>query len=140
MKCLGIWLDKRKAIIVTLENGQEHLKKINSEVDEGNTRGGARSSTPYGPQDVVREKALLEKRKQQMKKYFSSLIKQLKNVEQLLILGPADTKTALLKEIQSHQEFETVKIHMKNADSMTLPQIKSHVRDHFRTLINASHK
>ena len=140
MKRVGIWLDKRTAFVVTLNGKGERVERINSEVDEGHVKGGSRSSVPYGPQDIVQEKGLLEKRKQQLKKYFSNLIKFLKGTQHLLIIGPADTKVAFEKEIQKYQELNHMEVWVKNADSMTLPQIKALVRDYFNRLRRTNRK
>ncbi|MEQ8477205.1 hypothetical protein [Fulvivirga sp.] len=132
MKNTGIWLDKRNAIIVQIEDDKETIEHITSNIDEGNAKGGARSSTPYGPQDVVSEKHMLERRKLQQKKYFQELISVINNPDQLLIFGPANTKKSLLGEIATHNELKDRPVFIENADSMTLPQIKAKVREFFK--------
>ena len=131
MKQIGIWLDKRNAIIVELNGSKEIVRHIVSEVDEGNIRGGSRSSSPHGPQDVISEKHVLEKRKHQLKKYYNALINNVKNADELLIMGPAYTKNAFFQEISSNEDLGKKKVFLEIADSMTVPQLKAKVRSYF---------
>lgn len=131
MKQAGIWLDKRNAVIVQLDGKKETVRHVISEVDEGNIRGGSRSSSPHGPQEVVSEKHILEKRKQQLKKYYKTLITKVKSVDKLLIMGPAETKKAIFQEVLADHNLKDKQVFVENADNMTVPQIKAKVRDYF---------
>jgi hypothetical protein len=54
---IGLWVDHEKAVIVTIEDKHEKVEELLSEVQRySRLAGGARSSTPYGPQDVASEK------------------------------------------------------------------------------------
>jgi hypothetical protein len=132
MKNTGIWLDKRNAIIVEIDGKKEKIEHVTSDIDEGNIKGGSRSSTPYGPQDAVSEKHILEKRKLQEKRYLEELIETIKAPDQLLVFGPADTKKHLLKAIGSHYNLKDKPVYMENADSMTVAQIKAKIRQFFK--------
>lgn len=132
MKNTGIWLDKRNAIIVQIEDDKETIEHITSNIDEGNAKGGSRSPDHYGLHDIVSDRHLLEKKKLQQKKYFQELISVINNPDQLLILGPANTKKSLLGEIATHNELKDRPVFIENADSMTLPQIKAKVREFFK--------
>lgn len=136
MKNTGIWLDKRNAIIVEIEGEKESIEYVNSDIEEGNIKGGARSSTPYGPQDAVSEKHILEKRKMQQKRYFEELISTIKTPDQLLILGPANTKKDLLKVVDNDYLLKDRPVYIESADSMTVPQIRAKVRQFFKDKLN----
>ena len=70
-KHVGVWVDHEKAFVASIIKDDEMTKEtihcIKSNV-EGHFRlsGGARSRTPYGPQDVASEKKIDERRKQFM--------------------------------------------------------------------------
>mgnify|MGYP002477277599 CR=1 FL=1 len=53
----GVWIDHEKACIVMISNGKGKVSTIKSNI-AGHVRlsGGARSKSPYGPQDVASEK------------------------------------------------------------------------------------
>jgi hypothetical protein len=56
MKKIGIWLDKEKAYIITLENETEKLNTIMSEVEVFRPKGGSGTRFKGGPQDVVQDR------------------------------------------------------------------------------------
>jgi hypothetical protein len=55
MKNIGIWLDKEKAHIVTIENKKETIETILSEVENFRIHGGSGTRLKGGPQDVVQD-------------------------------------------------------------------------------------
>lgn len=131
MRQAGIWLDKRNAVIIQFDGDREIVSYFNSDIDEGNIKGGSRTSTPYSPQETVSETHVLEKRKHQLKKYFQNLISKVENTDQLLIMGPAETKKAMFTELNNMHESHIKKVFLENADSMTVPQIRAKVRSYF---------
>jgi hypothetical protein len=131
MKNAGIWLDKRNAVIVQLDGEKEKVTMVTSDVEEGKPKGGSGSPVHYSPEDTISEKHLLNKKKQDLKNYFQNLITKVENVDYLLIMGPSESKNGLLKEIKSRQLFAKNQMSIESADSMTLPQIKSRVRNFF---------
>ena len=132
MKNIGIWIDKEKAHIVTLENDTENFKTIESGVEDYHVRGGSRSKTRWGPQQVVHDSKYLEREKNQLKKYFNEIAKQLKKVDAIAIYGPADTNYKLEKELKENfkNTFEKIKV-VEKADSMTINQVKALIKDYF---------
>ena len=71
MKNIGIWLDKDKAHVVTLEKGNEQMNTVMSNMEHFNIHGGSGTRLKGGPQDVVQDSKLLEREKQQHKAYFT---------------------------------------------------------------------
>jgi len=55
MKRTGIWLDKRKAHIVSFYDSKESFNTILSNVDNFNVSGGSGTRFKGGPQDVVQD-------------------------------------------------------------------------------------
>jgi stalled ribosome rescue protein Dom34 len=131
-KNIGIWLDKRNAVIVKLNNGKESVIHIVSDVEEGNIRGGSGSSTPYGSQDTVSEKHMLERTKNQLKTYYNNILDVVKAADNVLIMGPAETKIGFVDEIKSRNQLNHQQIYVKTTDNMTVPQITALVRNHFK--------
>jgi len=134
MKKTGIWLDKNKAFIVTIENGAETLSTIASDVEHYRIHGGSGTRFKGGPQDVVQDSKYLKREKHQLKKYYKSLVSQIEDTDALVIFGPANTNEKFSKEINENYKSLNTKIKgVKKADSMTENQVKAWVRDFYKS-------
>ncbi|MEZ4811624.1 MAG: hypothetical protein R2819_14790 [Allomuricauda sp.] len=132
MKQAGIWLDKQEALGVVFENGRESNFSIPSEVDFFHPRGGSRSKTRWGPQDVVQDSKYLETEKHQLKRYFAKIVEALDEVDELAIYGPAEAPDKFLKELEENHPQLASKIRTKEkADSMTHNQFRALVRNFY---------
>ena len=132
MKKIGIWLDKEKAHLVTLKNEDVRFRTINSEIEFFHPKGGARSKTKWGPQDVVQDSKYLEREKHQLKLYFKELAKAMEDAEAIAIFGPADTNDKFYKELNENYKTLALKVKtVEKADSMTENQVKALVRNFF---------
>lgn len=132
MKKTGIWLDKKKALIVTIKDGKESLKTILSNVEDYHVHGGSGTRQKGGPQDVVQDSKYLEREKHQLKQYFTDVVNYLNNTEELAIFGPAETFLKLQKHIETHHKWLIDKIKtVQRVDSMTNNQIKALVRNFY---------
>lgn len=135
MKKVGIWIDKEKAHVVTLENETEKLKTIMSEVEVFRPKGGSGTRLKGGPQDVVQDSKYLEREKHQLKAYFKNLAAIIKHADAIAIFGPADTYKKFHRELQD--QYKTIYSKVKgieNADSMTTNQTKALVRGFFKSM------
>ena len=134
MKQIGIWMDKEKAHIVTLSKSGESFETVSSEVEFFRPKGGARSKTRWGPQEVVQDSKYLEREKHQMQRYFNNIVPFIEKADEIAIFGPADTglKFGRLLESSHPSLAEKVKT-VQKADSMTRNQIKALVRNFFAT-------
>ena len=134
MKNTGIWLDKEKAHIVTLENGNETMNTVRSEVEDYHIHGGSGTRFKGGPQDVVQDSKYLEREKHQLKLYFKEIASEVKDASALVIFGPAEAKDKLNKELQEKYKNLSAKVRaVIVADSMTENQMKALVRDFFKS-------
>jgi hypothetical protein len=132
MKNLGVWLDKEKAHIVTLENEKELFTTIKSEVENFHPSGGFGLGYRGSPQDVLSENKYMEREKNQVKSYFSKIISKIKDADAIAIFGPAEIPEKLRKELQANFKDVSAKVKgVQKVDSMTDNQIKSLVRDFF---------
>lgn len=129
---IGIWLDKRNAIIVKLKGEGALVKEIPSNVDEGHARGGSRSSTPWGPQDAIAERHLSEKQRQQLRAYFQQIMEEVYQADRIMIMGPASTKHRLFLQMQEDYNFDQIPVCIETQDVMTIPQIKARVKEYFQ--------
>lgn len=132
MKQIGIWLDKQKADCVLFENGTEEFFTIPSNMEFFNPKGGSRSKTRWGPQDVVQDSKYLEREKHQLKRYFENLATSVKYADQLAIFGPAETADKFLAYLGKDHHSLVLKVKaLEKADSMTDNQFKALARSIF---------
>ncbi len=134
MKNTGIWLDKDKAHLVTIENGTETFSTITSNMEHYNISGGSGTKQKGGPQDVVQDSKYLEREKQQLKQYFNAIASQIRESDAIVLFGPADTNEKFGKELHENYNTLSTKIMgIEKADSMTENQVKALVRDFFKS-------
>jgi len=131
-KYTGVWLDHKKAFLVSIIGEKETWTKIESKA-EGHIRlsGGSRSSTPYGPQEVSSERKFEERRKHQLKRYYEKIIIAMKDSEKILIFGPGEAKTELKKVIEKKKGLSDRIVGIEPADKMTEKEIKAKVKKYF---------
>ena len=131
---VGIWIDHSQAIIVSIENEDETIRRIHSDV-AGRVRlsGGSRSRTPYGPQDVASEKKIERRRGHHLRKYYASVLEAVRNASKIYVFGPGEAKNELSKEMNRSRELSSKVVGIESADKMTEGQIAAQVRDFFNT-------
>ncbi len=135
MKNTGIWLDKEKALIVTLENENETFTTLSSQIEDYRAVGGSGTRFKGGPQDVIQDSKFLEREKHQFKAYFKNIIAEINDADALVIFGPAETSEKFKKEIHDNYSHLNTKVKgVKKADSMTNNQVKAWVKDFFKSM------
>lgn len=133
MKHAGIWIDKDKAHIVTIDNGKENFSTIQSEIEHFKAKGGSGQRFKSGPQDVIKDSTFLEREKQQFKQYFKNIANAIKDNDALVILGPALTGQKFKKELsEGYKKLDTKVKDVVKTDSMTNNQVIAWVRDYFK--------
>lgn len=132
MKNIGIWLDKNQAHVVVLQNNNETLKTIPSNIEHFNVRGGSGTRLKGGPQDVVQDSKYLEREKHQFRNYFNEIISEIEDAENIVIFGPAEAKIKFKKELEeNHKNVDEKVSKVETADSMTNNQVIAWVRDFY---------
>ena len=133
-KNIGIWMDHSKAVIVVINGHNQETMHIKSHADSHyRLSGGARSKTPYGPQDVSSEKRLQEKRGHQLHQYYQDIIAQIEDADQVYVFGPGEARTEFEKEMQKSKTLASKIRAIEPADKMTDNQIVAKVRDYYKT-------
>ncbi|WNH12650.1 hypothetical protein [Thalassobellus suaedae] len=134
MKRTGIWLDKEKAIIVTLYNGDISVITILSNLEDFNIHGGSGTKIKGRPQNVVQDSKYLEREKHQLKKYFNHIALEIKDSGAIVLFGPAETRIKFNKELISHHKDISTKVKdVVKTDSMTKRQVKAWVKTFFKS-------
>ncbi|WP_435625290.1 hypothetical protein [Flagellimonas sp.] len=129
MKKIGIWMDKQKCDLVVFENESERSSTIASQLEFFNPKGGARSKTKWGPQDVVQDSKYLEREKHQLRRYFENIIAFIEDADQIALFGPAEAADKFYRDLKENNPKLAKKIKSnERVDSMTHNQFKALAR------------
>lgn len=129
-KQTGIWIDSRKAIIVTLNNGKETVTEIESDLENRiyHDKEGDKGSF-IGHQHIDSQNTFDERRKHEINNYFKEIIAKINDTDELYIFGPAETKTKLEHKINIEKSTLPSKLKLvETSDSMTTNQIVAKVK------------
>lgn len=129
---VGLWIDHRKAVVVVITGKGEEIRQIRSNVEKQlRPHGGARSKTPYGPQDAppddMRERAFTG----HLNNYFDRVVSCIGDAESILIFGPGEAKHELRKRMDGNRPSGHI-IGVETVDKMSDRQIASAVRRRFQ--------
>lgn len=132
MRKIGVWIDKREAKVISIDNGDEHIMTIGSDLENFNPTGGSGTRVKGGPQDVVKDSKYLEREQHQLRAFFKDIVPALEDAYAVVIFGPAQTGEKLHKELQERypQVFSKTKS-VEKADNMTDKQLMKWVRDYY---------
>ena len=145
-KQVGIWIDSKKAIIVSLDGQKEEkITEIDSEVEnsvyhnkEGNK--GTFSGSHHGDSETKFD----NRKKEEMNYYLKSVMNYIKKSDYLYIFGPGETKTKLEQKIHDDKSLRKTNLKaVETSDNLTLNEIVAKVRDFYNPLqrkINLAHR
>ena len=124
----GLWIDHRKAVIVTVTDKGEDVKEIISHVEKQPGRiDGVRSTTPYEAQLVAADDSQERGLTGHLDAYYDEVISHLRDAEEILIFGPGEAKGELVKRAERAKLSGRI-AGVEIADKMTVPQIAAKVR------------
>ena len=118
----GLWIDHRRAVIVTVAGEGEETRVIESEVE----RHGRYSGGPQRQPEDTRERRF----EGELAKYYDEVIASLRDVEAILIFGPGEAKGELETRLR-HDKTGARIVAIETVDKMTDRQIAAKVREHF---------
>ena len=131
MAKVGIWMDKRVAKILSVDNGGELLATVNSDVEEFHPAGGSGTRLKGGPQDVVQDSKYTERQKHQLKAYFKEVVNELPEIDELVVFGPSQTGKKFKDELLSNYKEVAAKLKgVETTDVMTDNQLIAWAKDY----------
>ena len=127
----GVWIDHRKAVIVTLGPTGESIVTVESRVEKHPERSGdSPLRGPYEahqvPADDKRQRALTG----ELNLYYDRVIGALNAGAEVLVFGPGEAKGELRTRLDKKKTAARI-LAVETADKMTDPQIAAKVRKHF---------
>ena len=129
---IGLWIDHRKAVIVTVSDKGEKTKVIESMVEKQPGRvAGVRSTTPFEAQKVQADDSQERKFTGQINTYYDEVVSAVREAESILLFGPGEAKGELKKRLEGKKLGGRIEA-VETEDTMTDPQIAAKVRDYFQ--------
>ena len=128
---VGLWIDHRKAVVVTITNAGEEMGLTISKVDTQLRRSGdSPMKGSYEPLQVPADDSRQRALTTHLNTYYDAVIGSLRDAESILIFGPGEAKNELRERLEEHSLGGRV-VGVETTDKMTDHQIAAKVRQHF---------
>jgi hypothetical protein len=128
---LGLWIDHRKAVIVTVSGKGEETRVIESKAEKQPGRfDGVRSTSPYESQKVQADRKQDIKFVDQLNIYYDEVISILRDADSILLFGPGEAKGELKKRLEDAHLDNLIQA-VETVDQMTDHQIAAKVREYY---------
>lgn len=131
---IGIWLDRSRAIIVSINDKKCEMLTLSSDIDDArHPRCGTE-----GHCTIIPESRLRQRRHEIVKKFYQKIVETIRTAGAIFILGPGIAKTELINEIVTVKHLKGHIIGIETADKMSTRQLESKVRKFFDAIVNRS--
>lgn len=120
---VGIWIDHKKAVIVSISAGRVRTKTLLSDV----------GPHPHyaGSQEGGGEKKYEERHSQDLDRYFDDVISQLGEPDAVLLFGPGEAKLQLKHRLGRSKVLSESIVAVESSDKLSDPQIVAKVKEHY---------
>jgi hypothetical protein len=130
---VGLWIDHRKAIIVTVtDQGDETTFVISAIEKQARRSSTARHTGRYEPQHVPADDSRQRALTRHLNTYYDAVIASIRDGESLLIFGPGEAKGELKKRLGKVDLGGRI-VGVETVDKMTNRQIAARVHHYFAT-------
>jgi stalled ribosome rescue protein Dom34 len=128
---VGMWVDHRKAVIVTLEDQKETIQIILSDMEK-HTRfsSGAHSDSPNDVNGSTAEDVRDRQFDLHLNKFYSEIAYKIRDTDSIFIFGPGEAKVEFAAYMKK-EKFGSKIAAIDTVDKMTDRQISAKVRDYF---------
>jgi hypothetical protein len=128
---IGLWIDHKKAIVVTITEKGEEIREIISEVEKQPRRSGdSPLKGAYESHQVPADDSLQRNFTGQLNIYYDAVIAYIRDAESMLIFGPGEAKDELKKRLEKNNLGSRI-IDIETVDKMTDHQIAAKIRQKF---------
>jgi hypothetical protein len=130
-KEVGLWIDHRKTVIVTIENEVEVTREIRSNMEKHvRFSSGTRSKAPNNLQGSTAEDMRDRQFGDHLGRYYEGIVSFIRDADSIWIFGPGEAKVEL-ENCLKRDELGARIVGIETVDKMTDHQIAAKVRDHF---------
>jgi hypothetical protein len=128
---VGLWIDHRKAIVVTVTDKGDETRLVISAVEKQLRRSGdSPLKGRYERQQVVADDSRQRTFTGHLNSFYDAVIASIGGAESILIFGPGEAKGELRKRLQRKNLGGRIAV-LETVDKMTDRQIAAKVRQHF---------
>lgn len=128
---VGLWIDHRKAVIVTIENDVEVTLEIKSNMEKHvRFSSGSHSKASNNPQGSTAEDVRDRQFGDHLGLYYDGIISFIRDADSIWIFGPGEAKVELENRLK-HEGLGGRIVGVETVDKMTDRQIAAKIRDHF---------
>ena len=128
---VGLWIDHRKAIVVTVTDKGEEMALIISKVERQPRRSGdSPLKGPYEPHQVAAQDSQQRTFTGHLNMYYDAVTASIRDAEAILIFGPGEAKGELKERLEKHGLGARI-VGIETIDRMTDRQIASKVKRYF---------
>ena len=128
-KELGLWIDHREAVIVTITDKREETKQIKSGMEKHvRFSGGSGARELHGIQES--EDKQDRRFEDHLNAYYDAVIACIRDADSILIFGPGEAKVELKKRLEGQHLGERI-VGIETFDKMSDRQVAAKVRQHF---------
>jgi hypothetical protein len=128
---VGLWIDHRKAIVVTVTDKGDEARLVISAVEKQLRRSGdSPLKGRYERQQVMADDSQQRTFTGHLNSFYDAVIASIGGAESILIFGPGEAKGELKKRLQRKNLGERIAV-LETVDKMTDRQIAAKVRRHF---------
>lgn len=124
----GLWVDHRKAVVVTLSDEGVTTRRVDSGVAKHVRYSGG--SGTAGSREGKGEDTRERHHAGELAKYYNDLLACVRDAEEILIFGPGEARTELRAHIERAGLGARI-VGVEATDKMTDPQVVAKVREHF---------
>jgi hypothetical protein len=130
MKKIGIWVDHKEAILVSVEGNQATRERIESNAEPHfHSSGGWKASGTSVAVSVSKEQTADERRKHQFHNFYQEIIAKVGKADNIYIFGPGEAKLELAKEIKKikgqHDRIAAVETSDKLSENQIVAKVKA---------------
>jgi hypothetical protein len=128
---VGLWIDHRQAIIVSITHAGEATELIQSQAEKQPRRAGdSPLKGSYEPQQVPADDRRQRIFASELTTYYAAVIARIRAADAILIFGPGAAKEELKERLETQQLGGRI-VGIETVDKLTDHQIAAKVRDHF---------
>jgi stalled ribosome rescue protein Dom34 len=125
-KEIGLWVDHRQAVIITLTDSGEQISRIRSDAEKQIRFAGGSRKDGLQTTESIRGK----KFDSRLAKYLEDILVHIRDAESIYIFGPGEAKNELAKHLEKEGLKERI-VAIETMDNMTDNQISAKVCERF---------
>ena len=128
---VGLWVDHRKAVIVTVENEVEMTREIRSNIEKhvrfsNGSHSNANNQSAGSTAEDLRDRQFGN----HLDGYYDGIISFLRKADSIWIFGPGEAKVEIENRLKKENLGSRI-VGIETVDKMTDHQITAKVRDYF---------